>query len=179
MSRLALAFWLIFAAGMAVYPVIVAWSLPTISAAAGGLTPFDLRPSGYSYQEARAFLAALTPEGVDFYRTVQHRLDIVYPPLIAASLFLGIALLAPPAFGRLRWLLAAVALPIMVFDWLENIAVGGLLALGPAGITPEEVAAASRWTVLKSGFSTVAMLVLLALLILWTWRRFRPSVGGA
>jgi len=173
MSRPARLFWIVFAVAIAIYLAMLAWTLPTLSAAAGGLAPFDMRPTGYSFEEAKALLAALGPDATSIFENVQHRLDLVYPPLLAASLFLAIGLLAPAGWGRWRWLAAAVALPGMVFDWLENAAVSHLLALGPAGITPQEVAAASRWTVLKSTLSALAMTAVLVLLAMWVWRRWR------
>ena len=72
-------FWLTFAATIVVYAIMVVWSLPTITASADGQVPFDLRPLGYSYDEARAFLLALSDEGRHFYTAVQHRLDHIYP----------------------------------------------------------------------------------------------------
>lgn len=164
-------FWLVFAATLGVYLVMLLWTLPAITAAAGGLAPFDLRPSGYTFDEARAFLAALTSEGTTLYRKVQQRLDIAYPVLLAATLVLAILLLSPAGLGRWRWLLAATALPGMVFDYLENASVAAMLDGGAAALTPELAAAASRWTVFKSAFSTLAFIALLALLALWLYRR--------
>jgi hypothetical protein len=37
--------------------------LAHLSRLSGGMTPFDIRPSGYSYAEARAFLEAIGAEG--------------------------------------------------------------------------------------------------------------------
>jgi len=164
-------FWLVFAATLGVYLVMLVWTLPAITAAAGGLVPFDLRPTGYTADEARAFLAALTPEGAALYRNVQQRLDIAYPALLAATLVMAILLLSPAGLGRWRWLLAATALPGMVFDYLENASVAAMLDGGAAALTPELAAAASRWTVLKSAFSALAFTVLLVLLALWLLRR--------
>jgi hypothetical protein len=38
-------------------------SLAHLTRLAGGLTPFDIRPWGYSYAEARAFLEAIGEQG--------------------------------------------------------------------------------------------------------------------
>ena len=78
MSRRMIAFWLLFAATLSVYIVIVGWAIPMIAAEADGLTPFDMRPYGYSFDEARAFLSALTPRGVEIYLGPQQRLDTFY-----------------------------------------------------------------------------------------------------
>ena len=164
--------WILFAVTLTVYGVIVGWSLPVISHAAGGLTPFDLRPTGYSFEEAKAFLTALSADGQAFYLGVQQKLDALYPALIGATLFFAIYLLAPARLGYWRWVLALMAIPGTVFDYLENAAVAGMLNLGPDQLTPDVVVAASRWTVGKSAASTVASVVLLILLIWWAVRRF-------
>ncbi len=161
------AFWLIFLVMAAVYATMALWTLPTISAAAGGLAPFDMRPLGYSFEEARAFLAALTEEGRHLYLDVQHRLDLVYPLLLAATLVLGCLLLT--ASTPLRALVIAAALSGMVFDYLENAAVADMLTAGHQQLTAALVAEASRWTLLKSLATTVAMLLVLGLLL---WRVF-------
>ena len=168
------AFWALFAVTAAVYLVIVLWSLPKISAAAGGAAPFDMQPFGYSFDEAKTFLAALTPEGSEFYLNVQHRLDAAYPALLAATLFFAIRALAP-GVGFVPTLPALIALPGAIFDYLENASVTAMLNAGAAGLTPELIARASRWTLLKSIFTTIAMLLLLALLGRALW--FRVSSG--
>src|SRR5438128_217060 len=108
-------FWSLFGITLGVYGVMLGWSLPTISNAAGGLAPFDMRPGGYSFAEAQTFLSALTTEGAEFYVNVQQRLDVAYPALITLTLFLSIAAMAPRLFGQWRWVMAAVALPIAIF----------------------------------------------------------------
>ena len=40
---------------------------------------FDMRPTGYTFVEAHAFLIALPPEGTTFYLNVQEKLDVAYP----------------------------------------------------------------------------------------------------
>lgn len=168
-----LAFWFVVAVTLAVYGVMMAWSIPVLTEDAGGLTVFDLRPGGYSYDEARAFLRALSPEGVDFYETVQHKLDTAYPALLALTLGWSMLRLSPSSWGPFRYLLAATALPGMIFDYWENRDVSAMLASGPDGITPQMVSAASWHSQAKAASSTVAMLLLLGLIVLWALRRLR------
>jgi len=160
-------FWVLFAATLAVYAVMLTWSLPTVSAAAGGLAPFDLRLNGYSFDEAERFLTALSPDGAVFYRDVQHKLDIAYPALNALTLFFAIAALLPRKLGGWRYLVAAPVFLTAVFDYLENATVDLMLAAGAAGLTPELVTTANGWTQAKAITTTVVMSALLALLI---WR---------
>ena len=78
---------------------------------------------------------------------------------------------------RGRWLIAAPVILVALFDYAENGAVAAMLAAGAAGLTPDLVERASRWTLLKSTVTTVAILALLGLLV-WQaigWmRRRRP-----
>jgi hypothetical protein len=173
-----LSFWLLFAATLATYGAMLVWTLPAISAAAGGLAPFDMRPTGYSHDEARAFLMALSPEGKALYLDVQHKLDAAYPGLLAATLFFATAALAPKSWGLWRWVIALVAIPGAVFDYLENAAAAVMLLGGVDGLTEDTVAAASRWTTLKSWATTVAMTVLLVLLAAQAWRVLAARLRG-
>jgi hypothetical protein len=167
-----IAFWSVIAATLAVYLVMVIWSLPKVAEAAGGLVPFDLRPLGYSETEARAFLAALSDAGRRFYADVQHRLDLAYPALMAASLSL--------CFGRLigsraiRWTLIAVALGAMGADYAENVMVGQMLEFPSDSAPADLIARASTATVVKSTLGAVAItavLVAVGVRIGGRWRR--------
>jgi hypothetical protein len=165
MKAESVAFWILFAVTVVVYGAMVLWSLPRIAAAAGGLAPFDMRPTGYSFDEAKGFLAALSPDGFAFYLGVQGKLDAIYPALLAATLFFAIATLVPMRLGVWRWVLALIAIPGAVFDYLENAAVSAMLTGGADGLTTAAVSTADRWTVLKSAFTAVAMITLVLLLV--------------
>ncbi|WP_114286495.1 hypothetical protein [Candidatus Halocynthiibacter alkanivorans] len=167
-------FWTLLTLSFTLYLVMVLWSLPKIAAGAGGLMPFDMRPGGYDLPQAQAFLAALTNPARGFYLTVQHRLDTVYPALMGLTLALGLWLLFT---GWLRLGLIAVVVTGKSADYLENAAVARLLLAD--AVDAELVAAASRWTILKSVCDMGAMsaLILGALWVLW--RRYRIKKAGA
>lgn len=150
--------WAFVGATLAVYLLIVGWSLPLIAADAGGMTPFDMRPMGYSLDEARAFLSALGEAGFAQYTGVQAMLDTIYPALLAVMSVLAFWQLFPR-----RWAggLAVLALVVMWLDWQENIAVADLLGLGAAGVDEEVVSIAALFTMLKSMVSTVTLCALL------------------
>ena len=80
-----LIFWLMFLVMTGVYLVMALWAIPKIIADAGGLLAFDMRPLGYSFDEASAFLTALSSEGRAFYLNVQQMLDSAYPALFAVG----------------------------------------------------------------------------------------------
>jgi len=162
--------WMIWVLTGAVYVAMLAWSLPYLTQAAGGLPMFDMRPAGYSADEAMAILMALNSDARGFYLTTQHWLDLVFPALEAAALVLTY----PRLFPRVIALpLMVVAVAGAVFDWLENAAVAALLRADLADVTPAMIEGASRWTVLKSSAVTLAMTALLIGLVLAMWRRLR------
>ena len=172
-------YWALVALTLAIYFAMVMWSLPVVSEAAGGLVPFDMRPSGYSFDEAYAFLAAITPEGSAFYQGMQHQLDLAYPTLLAAVLAIALWQLAKNLPVWVRYIL--IALPIIgsSADHLENAAVSSMLQVGAAGLTEELVATASRWTLIKSGMTSIAMVALLGFLSVLLVRNLlnRKSAG--
>jgi len=164
------AFWVVFALMVANYLVMVLWSLPRL--AVDGMFPFDLRPAGYSGDEARAYLSALGAEQRAFYAGVQHKLDTLYPGLMAASLVLAYHLLYPRVAA---WVLTPVALAAATFDWLENAAVSAMLRVEPAAVTDAMITTASGWTVWKSSTVPVALGILIAGLVRRWWLKRRAA----
>jgi hypothetical protein len=156
--------------------LMMVWSLPKIANMAGGLPTFDLRPLGYSLDEATAFLTALSPEGKQFYLNVQQRIDMFYPGLLGLTLLWTLWALVPPSWGIWRFVLPLLAIPPALFDYLENIQVAFFLRQGATAITVNDVATASLWTIIKSQSTTLAMIVIILLIGRWFIRRRRKSV---
>lgn len=137
-----LIFWLLVATMAGVFLTMALWSGPLIMADADGLAVFDARLRGYSVEEARAFLAALSDGGRDFYLTVQHRLDSAFPALFAVVLVMGYAQVFR---GWVRWAASALPLAAAGFDYMENAAVAVMLRAGD-GLTDAMILTASQWT---------------------------------
>lgn len=155
MARL---FWISFCLAGALYAVMALWSAPYLSVEADGLRMLDMRPLGYSYEQAQAYLNALSDEGRVFYLTVQHRLDMLYPALLALSFVFAFFWALS---GPLRWGLSAVAVLGAAADYLENMRVADLLrAPEPSA---QMVADANLATVVKSGAVTLCFVALLIL----------------
>ncbi len=161
MSPARQAYWAVFAAALAIHGTMALWTLPRIAQEAGGLLPFDLRPTGYTPEEARAFLSALSEEGRAVYSGPQRLLDSIYPALLAVVLAGAVKVLFRR--GLLRIVLMLAVLGGMLADYAENMRVAGLLAAGPEA-ADAMIAAASRATVAKSAMTGLVMgVVLLAL----------------
>lgn len=141
------AFWLSFSAAMAIYLTMVFWSVPFIVGQAGGQAPFDMRPMGYSLEDAKGFLGALTPDGRLFYLDVQQKLDIAYPALLGMSLILGLQLALQRPWGTVFGLVALMA---TAADYFENHIVAGMLQTTPDMLDPATVQVASFLTMSKS-----------------------------
>lgn len=153
---------------LGIYAVMALWGTPRLIAEAGGLMPFDLRPMGYGVDEARTYLAALSPGGRAFYLDVIGRLDTLFPPLLALSFVLVFLRLAPRPWALM---LGTIAVAGAVLDLLENGATAALLRADPALVGDAAIAVASRWTVLKWAAIGICLVALLVLLGRDVWRR--------
>ena len=169
-------FWLLFAATIGIYATMLFWSLPKIMADGADLLPFDLRPQGYSFEQAQILLSALSAESALFYKNIQAGiLDMIFPSLLFLTLALAYWLLAPAKWGNWRFLLLLVALPGTIFDYLENFSIINMLSLGAKNITAETVQCASTNTIIKSYSVTISLILLIILIIYWSIRKFKTK----
>jgi hypothetical protein len=156
-------YWVLVAATITNYLTMVLWSLPMVSEMAGGSVPFDMRPGGYTFHEAREFLTVITAAGRDFYLNTQQLLDLFYPTLFAITVAISLVHLVPRHWG---WTLAALAISAGVLDHLENSAVAVMLRVEPDALTEVMVSTASNWSLAKSISTTMALVALLVVLFL-------------
>ena len=125
-----------------------------------GMGVFDARLLGYTLAEARAYLAALTPDQAALYGGQFRLADTAFPALLALALLLCVRRHAKGGF-RLA-LTMAVAL-YLAADYTENMLIGRLLKLGPEGITEQTVATASlftqaKWAILALNLAAISLL---------------------
>ena len=164
-----LAYWVIFAATMAIYVTMLVWTLPGIAENAGGLVPFDMRPTGYTPDEARTFLDALNEDGRSLYLGPQHMLDLAYPILLAIVLAGAVAALI--GNRKLRGVLYLAILLGMLADYSENTFVALMLEY-PVPVTDKLAGLANKATVVKSTLTGFAMVVVFGALVLAAKRRW-------
>ena len=183
MKRILTAF--VLAATLAVYAVMLAWSLPTLSAIAAGnglvdARMFDMRPAGYDFETSKALLAALGEPGRDWYLSVQQRLDTAFPVLNGLSIFIGLTFVARQFHKANALTTAFAAIPALAaagFDLAENAAVALMLRAGPNAVTPEMAASASALSIVKSAAVTCSLVLLLAGLAFAGYRYWRKGGG--
>jgi hypothetical protein len=157
-----IAYWFVFAVTLGIYLTMLTWTLPGISADAAGLVPFDMRPMGYTPDEARSFLAALGDKGRALYLGPQAQLDLVYPLFLAVVLAGAVSVLI--ADWRLRGVLYIFILGGMLADYTENTFVA--LMLEYTEPVPDRLASlACKATVVKSVLTGLAMIAVLLGLI--------------
>jgi len=143
--------------------VMMGYSIPVLLREANGLWPFDIRITGYSVEEANAYLATITEDGKQFYLTTQQRLDTFFPALFAATLIFTLYRLAPKLPALFLTPLAGA-----LFDYYENTAVAEMLTSG--SLDEGLVEATSLLTTLKFASITLSLVT-----ILWLWQKRRSN----
>lgn len=150
-------FWIILAATLAAWLSMNLWTVPRIEETAGGLRLLDMRFTGYTYEEVQEFVSAISDEGTALYLGAQYWLDMVFPPLLGAVIFLFFRWLFPGLPGLITGI---VSLSYVVADILENLAVAAILRAGVDGLTPQMAATANQWTTVKWGLALVGLAML-------------------
>ena len=161
-------FWVSFVAMLLPWLVMNLWTAPRIEELASGARLLEMRLTGYSFDDARNFVAAIGNEGARLYLDVQLWLDMAFPPLLGAVLFLGYRWLFPGLPGRI---IGTISLGSIVVDYLENAAVAAMLRAGADDLTPQMAATANFWTTTKWGLAFVGAVTLLVGIALRLRRR--------
>jgi hypothetical protein len=171
----------LLAASALLWAVMFFGPLAHLTHLAGGLTPFDIRPKGYSYADARAFLEGIGEQGRRYYASPELVIDTFYPPLYALSRGLALWWLTMP--GRvseaplpLKVRYALIAVPILMasLDLFENGCIAVMLWTWPDlshGLV--EISSLATRAKIIAGVLTEALMGALAVIWLmrWTTRR--------
>ncbi|KPA21682.1 hypothetical protein shim_23890 [Shimia sp. SK013] len=138
-----------------------------------GLRPFDMRPGGYSAESANSLIDALESSGRWYYLTRQIPLDLVYPSLMALTLislfkWLGSRDVSQKLVRIGTWFSSAAA----IADYLENAGICFMILSWPE-VSANTVLAASVASIVKSGLTTTAVLIVLLGVSSWAFKRKR------
>jgi hypothetical protein len=165
---------LTFVLALSVYFGMVFGTLSELERIAG-VRPFDLRPTGYSLDDATALIAALGEDGRHLYLWRQIPLDTVYPALLAywsAGAICWFARPLRPAPKRWFQTAAPLAFVAALFDYLENALIVWMLNTAP-DLSPTLVGISSLATLAKSGFTAVVLTAVLLSMIAYLITRFQ------
>lgn len=159
---------------LAVYLYMILITIPLVSSHAGGMRILDMQPLGYSVEYARELLDGLGEAGRNTYLWRQLPPDLFYPGFYAVTLSLLLSYLLRRTFPSSKAARYLVLLPIAggFFDYLENLGVGSMLVSYP-DVSTTLIRVTGCFTLLKSGFSSLAFLSLIALAVLQITRRGR------
>lgn len=151
-----------------IYLLMIRVTLPTLLETSGQIA-FDMRPFGYSPQDAAQLLQGLGENGRRFYLTWQIPLDILYPALLASTLICAALWLGKrQPHTHVTRIAIALALGTLICDYAENLGIV-LMILNAAQLPDALVYASSSATILKS-FLTLAAIFCLSFLGLRAWR---------
>lgn len=142
--------------------------------ATSGVPPFDMRPFGYSPQEAKDLLAALGSAGRSYYLTRQLPLDALYPALLAITLIAtnngcGAHLIHKTVI-RIGGFFAVIA---AIADYSENLGIAIMILRWPT-LPDALVHATSVASIVKATATTCAVLITLVILAFWVFGK----IGG-
>ncbi|MEN8832504.1 MAG: hypothetical protein ABF285_13690 [Pacificibacter sp.] len=172
-----------WALALTLYGLMMFGPLRTLTDLAA-VPPFDLRPMGYSFDDARDLMNALGQRGRDIYMYQQLVLDTFYPMALAVASVLTLRRFSDraKANGHSRRVLlckvaACVAITAAGFDYIENILIAAIL-IEPDAISSFLVTAASTATRVKSlattfSLGTVTVLVIFSIAKA-TFHDFKP-----
>jgi hypothetical protein len=151
-------------------------TLAYLSRLAGGLKPFDIRPTGYSYEEAWAFINAIGEQGRAYYLNPELIIDTVYPPLYAISRAFALWWLTMP--GRVRRALlplglryAFIGIPVAMasLDIIENSCIARMLWTWP-DLSSGVVSISSVATETKIALGALTETLMGSLALIWLLR---------
>jgi hypothetical protein len=150
--------------------------LAHLSRLAAGLKPFDIKVTGYSYDDARAFLERIGDQGRAYYLNPELVVDAMYPPLYAISRGLALWWLTMPGRIRdarlpLKFRYALVAVPIIMasLDLFENGCIALMLWTWPV-LSHRLVEVSSLATQVKIIAGALTEVLMGGLAVIWLMR---------
>ena len=153
---------ILFILTMAIFSLMIMFTIPKVESFASGIPLFDMSPAGYSYQQAISLLESLGEEGRNVYLLQQLPIDFVYPGLFAITYALLLTWLFAKSFESDSKIFFLALVPMLggLFDYLENIGIIIMMKAFP-NISQELVGVVSAFTILKSAFTTGFYILLL------------------
>lgn len=165
-------YWLLLTITLGFFVVLSFWYVPQLTVVVNDavLRPFDLRLFGYTPQDAKLYLSALSPEQTAMYKDQMLAIDRIFPVLYASTWVIALRWLNKGTWG---WVFSVAIVVGAVFDYLENASFTQMLTTDPASLADSVVINASHWTVLKFVSFSICIFGFLILLFFSLRDRFR------
>ncbi|MEM7289036.1 MAG: hypothetical protein AAF412_01485 [Pseudomonadota bacterium] len=157
-------------AAASIYFVMINISLEHIQSLSG-LSPFDMRPGGYSTEQAYALLDALGVDGRQYYLTRQIPLDLLYPGLMALTFVSVLKWLDSHGLNRvLTQVGICVSVGAAITDYLENAGICLMILSWPEPPT-NLIQTSSVASIAKAVLTTLAVLTVGIGLVFWMFTK--------
>ena len=168
---------ILFIITMAIYLLMLFYSIPMVESFAPNTALFDLSPSGYSYQHAMSLLEELGNEGRQIYLSRQLPLDFIYPGLFVISYTLLLIWLFSKSLKDTSRIFYLAFIPALggLFDYLENIYIIRMINSFP-DLSPRLVQVASTFTLFKGIFTTIFFLLLFAGFAAFVFTKYKTKL---
>jgi hypothetical protein len=156
-----------------IYFIMLKVTIPAVESYAEGMAILDMIPFGSGYEYTINLLQNLGDDGRLIYRSVQLPIDMAYPFFFAISYGMLISYLIRKLDYNHSALSYLPFIPIAagIFDYLENISIYYLLD-GYPNVSVFDVTVSNSMTIIKSGFSMVSILIITALLIIFSYQKW-------
>ena len=164
---------LLFIITIAVYLIIIFYSIPKVTAQAPEMKLFDMSPGGYDSIYAKELLKSIGPVGRKVYLTRQLPIDFIYPGLFAVTYTLMLVWLFGKRFDSKSKIFLLALIPALagLFDYFENVGIILMLRSWP-NINPLVVQISSLFSIVKSALTiTFYILLLFGFLMLFIKRK--------
>ncbi len=138
-----------------------------------GLRPFDMRPGGYSSEQAHVLLDALGIDGRQYYLTRQIPLDLIYPALMALTLVSILKWIERQGVNRVLTKVGiGLSVGAAIADYLENVGICSMILSWP-DLPTSLVQAVSLASIAKAVLTTAAVLTVTSGLVFWLYKGMR------
>lgn len=156
----------LFGITMAVYALMLLFSIPKVHQFAGGMRLPDMMPEGYDFEYIMNLFSALGDNGRSMYLSLQLPIDMIYPALFAICYSLMLAYFLKKLRKEHSLLLVLCFLPFVagVADYFENIGIIYMLKQFP-DLTEQTVDIVSGFSVIKSTATSIYFAVLILMLV--------------
>lgn len=142
-----------------IYGIMIFITMPKLQAGVNGLPVFDMRPMGYTYEEANELLGLMDIKTKEFYQNIQLPLDIIYPFFLA--LYSALFYIKISKIKFIKSIGIFISCLVCIFDYCENI---GIFIMLNGMISRRNVVAFSMFSELKTILTMVMFTGIIMLL---------------